>query len=100
MFTIKIHNEGEYMKISDVRIRLVNKDSDKFKASATITIDECFTVHDIKIIEGNNGNLFIVMPSRKIRESEYKDVARPLNTKTRNMINDVVLKAYNELPRD
>ncbi len=88
------------MKISDVRIRLVNKGSDKFKASATITIDECFAVHDIKIIEGNDGNLFIVMPSRKIREGEYKDVAHPLNTQTRNMINDVVLKAYNEFPRD
>lgn len=83
------------MKISDVRVRLVKSDSSKIKASASITIDECFVVHDIKVIEGTDG-YFIAMPSRKTPDGEFRDIVHPLNTETREMIKDIVLKAFNE----
>lgn len=83
------------MKISDVRIRMVKSETSKIKASASITIDECFVVHDIKVIEGNEG-FFIAMPSRKTPDGEFKDIVHPLNTETREMIKEVVLKAFNE----
>ena len=84
------------MKISDVRIRIVKSETSKIKASASITIDECFVIHDIKIIEGNEG-YFIAMPSRKTPDGEFKDIVHPLNTETREMIKDVVLKEFNNL---
>ena len=84
------------MKISDVRIRMVKSESSKIKASASITIDECFVVHDIKVIEGNEG-YFIAMPSRKTPDGEFKDIVHPLNTETREMIKEIVLKAFNEV---
>ena len=80
------------MKISDVRVRIVKNDTSKIKASASITIDDCFVVHDIKIIEGNEG-FFIAMPSRKTPDGEFKDIVHPLNTETREQIRDIVLKA-------
>lgn len=83
------------MNISDVRIRLVAKDDNKLKGVASITIDDCFVVHDIKIIEATDG-LFIAMPSRKTNTGEYKDIAHPLNSETREKIKEIVLKAYNE----
>lgn len=83
------------MKISDVRIRMVKSETSKIKASASITIDECFVVHDIKVIDGNEG-FFIAMPSRKTPDGEFKDIVHPLNTETREMIKEVVLKAFNE----
>ena len=61
---------------------------------ASITIDDCFVIHDIKIIEGKE-SLFIAMPSRKTKEGEYKDIAHPINSETRQMLSDAVLKAYN-----
>lgn len=81
------------MKISDVRIRLVNKDSNKLKAVASITIDDCFVVHDIKIIDSAEGE-FIAMPSRKTNDGEYKDIAHPLNSETRETIKQAILTAY------
>ena len=83
------------MKISDVRIRMVKSETSKIKASASITIDECFVVHDIKVIDGKEG-FFIAMPSRKTPDGEFKDIVHPLNTETREMIKEVVLKAFNE----
>lgn len=83
------------MKISDIRIRLVKKDDGKLKAVASITIDECFVVHDIKVIEGSEGS-FISMPSRKTPDGEYKDIVHPINTETREMIRDAVLEAYHK----
>ena len=83
------------MKISDVRVRMVKSESSKIKASASITIDECFVVHDIKVIEGNEG-YFIAMPSRKTPDGEFKDIVHPLNTETREMIKEIVLKAFDE----
>ncbi len=81
------------MKISDVRIRLVNKGDNKLKAVASITIDDCFVVHDIKVIESPEGE-FIAMPSRKTNDGEYKDIAHPLNTETRELLKKAILKAY------
>lgn len=83
------------MKISDVRIHIVKNETSKIKASASITIDDVFVVHEIKIIEGNEG-LFIAMPSRKYPDGSFKDIVHPLNTPTREEIRDIVLKAYEE----
>ena len=79
------------MKITDVRIRL--KSETKLKGVASITIDECFVVHDIKVIEGKDG-LFISMPSKKTADGEHKDIAHPINTETRESIKTAVLSAY------
>ncbi len=79
------------MKITDVRMRL--KDETKLKGVASITIDDCFVVHDIKVIDGKDG-LFISMPSKKTAEGEHKDIAHPINTETREEIKNAVLSAY------
>ena len=81
------------MKISDVRIRLVNKEDNKLKAVASITIDDCFVIHDIKVIEATDG-AFIAMPSRKTNNGEFKDIAHPLNTATRDNLKKAILTAY------
>lgn len=81
------------MNISDVRIRLTQKEGSKLKAVASITIDDCFVVHDIKIIEGTD-SVFIAMPSRKTSEGEYKDIVHPLNTETREALKQLILSAY------
>ena len=81
------------MKISDVRIRIIKKNDNKLKAVASITIDDCFVVHDIKVIEGDNG-YFIAMPSRKTLDGEYKDIVHPLNTATREEIRAEILKQF------
>lgn len=83
------------MKISDIRIRLVTKDDSKLKAVASMTIEDCFVVHDIKIIAGQN-DYFVAMPSRKASDGEYKDIVHPINTETREQIIKLVLDAYNE----
>ena len=83
------------MNISEVRIRFVKKDDSKLKAVATITIDDCFVVHDIKVIDGTDG-LFIAMPSRKTSDGEFKDIAHPLNTETRENLKNAILSAYAE----
>lgn len=84
------------MNITDVKVRLVQAENTKLKAVATITIDDCFVIHDIKIIDGANGP-FIAMPSRKTAEGDYRDVAHPINSETRNNIIDSVLNAYNQV---
>ena len=81
------------MKITDIRIRIVKKDDNKLKAVASLTIDDCFAVHDIKVIDGNQG-LFIAMPSRKTPEGNYKDIVHPLNTETREHIKGLILAEY------
>ena len=80
------------MQITDVRIRKVEKEG-KLKAVVSITIDEEFVVHDIKIIEGEKG-LFIAMPSRKAADGEYRDIAHPINSGTRSRIQSLILEAY------
>lgn len=82
------------MNITDVRIRRVEKEG-KMKAVVSITIDNEFAVHDIKIIEGEKG-LFIAMPSRRNAEGEYRDVAHPINSETRQHIQTLIMQRYNE----
>ena len=83
------------MKISDVRVRLVTKEESKLKAVASMTIEDCFVVHDIKVIQGQE-DYFIAMPSRKTSEGEYQDIVLPINTETREQIIKVVLDAFKE----
>ena len=80
------------MQITDVRIRKVAKEG-KMKAVVSITIDNEFVVHDIKVIEGEKG-LFIAMPSRKAADGEYRDIAHPINSDTRNMIQTLIIEQY------
>ena len=82
------------MQITDVRIRRVEKEG-KMKAVVSLTIDEEFVVHDIKIIEGEKG-LFIAMPSRKAADGEYRDIAHPINSGTRERIQKLILEKYEE----
>ena len=82
------------MKITDVRIRKVAKDG-KMKAVVSITLDGEFVVHDIKVIEGEKG-LFIAMPSRKASDGEYRDIAHPINSSTRDKIQMTILEKYHE----
>ena len=80
------------MRITDVRVRKITKEG-KMKAVVSITLDDEFVVHDIKVIEGEKG-LFIAMPSRKTSEGEYRDIAHPINSETRDMIQNVILNKY------
>ena len=82
------------MQITDVRIRKVEKEG-KMKAVVSITIENEFVVHDIKVIEGEKG-LFIAMPSRKAGDGEYRDIAHPINSETRENIQKLILEKYKE----
>lgn len=83
------------MQITDIRIRKISKEG-KMKAVVSITFDNAFVVHDIKIIEGDKG-LFIAMPSRKAADGEYRDIAHPINSETRDTVQTMVLKKNEEL---
>jgi stage V sporulation protein G len=83
------------MEITDVRVRTIG-DEGKLKAIVSVTFDDEFVVHDIKIIEGQNG-LFIAMPSRKMSEGDFRDIAHPLKSETRNRLKDVIFKKYDEV---
>ena len=83
------------MKITDIRIRRSSKEG-KMKAVVSITFDDEFVVHDIKIIEGEKG-LFIDMPSRKTTDGEYRDIAHPINSETREVIQKLILDKYHEI---
>ena len=80
------------MQITDVRVRKIEKEG-KMKAIVSITFDNEFVIHDIKVIEGEKG-LFIAMPSRKAADGEYRDIAHPINSNTRDMIKSVILAKY------
>ena len=80
------------MRITDVRVRRMTRDS-KMKAIVSITIDDEFVVHDIKVIEGEKG-LFIAMPSKKATDGEYRDIAHPINSETRDRIQKIILESY------
>ena len=80
------------MTVTDVRVRKINSDG-KMKAIVSVTFDDEFVVHDIKIIEGQNG-LFIAMPSRKLADGEFRDIAHPINSETRTKIQDAVFAEY------
>ena len=83
------------MTITDVRIRKIASDG-KMKAIVSVTFDNEFVVHDIKVIEGEKG-LFIAMPSRKATDGEYRDIAHPINSGTRDMIQKLILGKYQEM---
>lgn len=87
------------MDISDIRVRLVKKDGSKLKAVASMTIDGCFVVHDIKIVEGEQG-CFIAMPNRKTMDGEYKDIVHPLNSETREMMKNLILAEYEKAQQE
>ena len=80
------------MKITDVRVRKITKEG-KMKAIVSITIDDEFVVHDIKVIEGEKG-LFIAMPSKKATDGDYRDIAHPINSETREGIQRIILESY------
>lgn len=80
------------INITDVRIKVLETES-KVRAIASITLDSCFVIHEIKVIDGKNG-LFVIMPGKKAADGSFKDVAHPLDINTRTMIQDVVLSAY------
>ncbi len=81
------------MNITQVKVKILKKDDSKFRAVASITIDNDFVVHDLKVIEGQDG-CFIVMPSKKCPDGEYRDIAHPLRTEVREEIKSLVLAAY------
>ena len=83
------------MRITDLRVRKVAKEG-KLKAVVSITLDDEFVVHDIKVIEGEKG-LFIAMPSKKAVDGEYRDIAHPINSSTREKIQSTILVKYEEL---
>ncbi len=82
------------MNITDIRIRKIHNEG-KMKAVVSVTIDNAFVIHDIKIIDGNNG-LFVAMPSRKIGEEEYRDIAHPINSDARSSMQDRIFAEYHK----
>ncbi len=81
------------MKITSVNVRKIEKEGSRMKGIASILLDDSFAVHDIRIIEGDNG-LFIAMPSRKTATGGYRDIAHPINAEVRAMFEEVILEAY------
>ena len=83
------------MTITDIRVRKINSEG-RMKAHDSVTFDDAFVVHDIKVIEGQD-KLFIAMPSRKTPEGEFKDIAHPINAETRELLHDCILEKYQEV---
>ena len=82
------------MKITSVNVRKIEKEGSRMKGIASVLLDDSFAVHDIRIIEGDNG-LFIAMPSRKTATGGYRDIAHPINPDVRKKFQDAILEAYN-----
>ncbi|AVQ34632.1 MULTISPECIES: septation regulator SpoVG [Staphylococcus] len=82
------------MKVTDVRLRKIDTDG-RMKALVSITLDESFVVHDLRVIEGNSG-LFVAMPSKRTPDGEFRDIAHPINSEMRQEIQDAVMKVYEE----
>ena len=87
------------MKITDVRVRKVSANEGNLRAVVSITMDDEFVVHDIKVIEGDKG-LFIAMPSRKASDGVYRDIAHPISKTTREMIQNRILEKYEEVMKE
>ena len=87
-----LDERGERMEVTDVRLRRVQTDG-RMRAIASITLDDEFVVHDIRVIDGNSG-LFVAMPSKRTPDGEFRDIAHPINSGTRNKIQEIVLAAY------
>ncbi|MBQ2931486.1 MAG: septation regulator SpoVG [Clostridia bacterium] len=82
------------MQITDIKVRKINAEG-RMKAVVSVTFDDCFVVHDIKVIEGQE-KLFIAMPSRKTPDGEFKDIAHPINADTRELLQNMILASYEE----
>ncbi len=82
------------MKITDIKVRKINAEG-RMKAVVSVTFDDCFVVHDIKVIEGQE-KLFIAMPSRKTPDGEFKDIAHPINAEMRELLQEMILSKYEE----
>lgn len=80
------------MKITDIKVRKI-ADEGKMKCIVSVTFDDLFVVHDIKVIEGQNG-LFIAMPSRKVKEGVFRDIAHPINAEMRKIVEDAIIEEY------
>lgn len=83
------------MKITSVNVRKIEKEGSRMKGIASVLLDDSFAIHDIRIIEGENG-LFIAMPSKKTPTGGYRDIAHPINSEIRSMFEEAILKAYDE----
>lgn len=82
------------MHVTDVRVRKILTEG-KMKAIVSVTLDDAFVVHDVKVVEGQNG-LFVAMPSRRMPDGEFRDIAHPINSSARELIQDAVLQAYEQ----
>lgn len=82
------------MKVTDVRLRKIQTDG-RMKALVSITLDEAFVIHDLRVIEGNSG-IFVAMPSKRTPDGEFRDIAHPINSDMRQEIQDAVMKVYDE----
>lgn len=83
------------MQITSVKVKKFDREDSKMRGIATVLIDDFFSIHDIRIIEGNEG-LFIAMPSRKTPAGDYRDIAHPINPETRKIFEDAIFEAYNK----
>lgn len=83
------------MEITSVTVRKIEKEGSRMKGIASVLLDDSFAVHDIRVIEGDNG-LFIAMPSRKTATGEYRDIAHPINPEVRKQFQDAIIEAYNK----
>jgi len=81
------------MKITSVNVKVTEKEDSKMKGIASILLDDCFSIHDIRIIEGEKG-LFVAMPSRKTPTGEYRDIAHPITPECRKMFEDAIIEEY------
>lgn len=82
------------MKITDVRLRKTESEDNRMKALVSITFNDAFVVHDIRVIEGNNG-LFVAMPSKRTPDGEFRDIAHPINSNMRQQIQEMIMSVYN-----
>ncbi|MFC3899449.1 septation regulator SpoVG [Aliicoccus persicus] len=82
------------MKITDVRLRRTESEDSRMKALVSVTFDDAFVVHDIRVIEGNNG-LFVAMPSKRTPDGEFRDIAHPINSSMRQQIQEMIMEVYN-----
>ena len=80
------------VNVTDVRVRRINQEG-RMKAIVSVTVDDAFVIHDVKVVEGQNG-LFVAMPSRKMPDGDYRDIAHPINSEARSIIQQHVLEAY------
>ena len=86
------------MEITSIKIKKFETES-KMKAIASVTFDDCFAIHDVKVIE-NEDKIFVAMPNKRLKDGTFKDVAHPINFETRQYIENKVIEAYNEAPID